>query len=238
MKKKIAVLSLAIAIIAIAVVGGSLAWFNDTDEVTNTFIVGDIDIEQHEKDNDGNAFVQNQTMLPIVNTTAPSTDANYIDKVVTVENTGKNDAYVRTIVALEQGSIAADEFVNIIMTNSDYKSSQNNYSAHWDRELAATDVEIGETKYYIYVYTYCGPTSNPNGILAPGAASYPSLLQVYMKPNATNEDVEALDGNDNGKYDILVLSQAVQTAGFDDAQTALNTAFGEVNKTNLKVWFN
>lgn len=161
---------------------------------------------------------------------------NVIDKFVFVTNTGKNDAYVRTIVALEQGSITAENFQNIIMTNSDYKSSESNYSGHWEREVAATDVVIGGTEYYIFVFTYCGPTSNPTGILAPGAASYPSLLQVYMKPEATNEDVVAIDGNANGKYDILVLSQAVQAAGFADAATALDTAFGDVTATTAATW--
>ena len=161
---------------------------------------------------------------------------NVIDKFVFVTNTGKNDAYVRTIVALEQGNIAADNFMNVIMTNSDAKGQENNYQGHWEKETAATDVVIGGTKYVILVYTYCGPTSNPTGILAPGAASYPSLLQVYMKPEATNADVAAIDGNKNGKYDILVLSQAVQAAGFADAATALDTAFGDVTAATAAGW--
>jgi hypothetical protein len=159
---------------------------------------------------------------------------NVIDKFVFVTNTGKNDAYVRTIVALEQGSVEANNFENIVMTNSDYNSSEG--PGHWEREVAATDVVIGGTKYVILVFTYCGPNSNPTGILAPGAATYPSLLQVYMKPEATNEDVAAIDGNANGKYDILVLSQAVQAAGFADAATALDTAFGDVTATTAAEW--
>jgi hypothetical protein len=161
---------------------------------------------------------------------------NVIDKFVFVTNTGKNDAYVRTIVALEQGNIEADDFENVIMTNSDAKGQENNYQGHWEKETAATDVVIGGTEYYIFVFTYCGPTSNPTGILAPGTASYPSLLQVYMKPEATNDDVAAIDGNANGKYDILVLSQAVQAAGFDNAATALDTAFGDVTATTAAEW--
>ena len=48
MKKKLMVTALAVALVAIAV-GGTLAWFNDTDEVTNVFTVGSVDIEQKEK---------------------------------------------------------------------------------------------------------------------------------------------------------------------------------------------
>ena len=63
-------------------------------------------------------------------------------------------------------------------------------------------------------------------LLTAGSVSYPSLLQLYMRPWATNEDVKAIDSNENGLYDILVKSQAVQVNGFKDAKTALDTAFG------------
>ena len=53
-----------------------------------------------------------------------------------------------------------------------------------------------------------------------------------MKATATNEDVEKIDGNKNGTYDILVVSQAIQVAGFADAETALNAGFGDITTTN------
>ena len=59
---------------------------------------------------------------------------NVQDKFVFVENTGKTDAYVRTWFAFEQGSIAAETFHNVIMTNSD--------TVHWAWAEVATDVEI------------------------------------------------------------------------------------------------
>jgi predicted ribosomally synthesized peptide with SipW-like signal peptide len=48
MKKKIIALSAAIAIVAIVAVGGTLAWFTDTAEVTNTITVGNVSIELDE----------------------------------------------------------------------------------------------------------------------------------------------------------------------------------------------
>ena len=44
-KKKILVLALSIAMVAILAVGGSLAYFTDKDEATNTFTVGNVKIE-------------------------------------------------------------------------------------------------------------------------------------------------------------------------------------------------
>ncbi|MBQ4075226.1 MAG: hypothetical protein IJD39_08490 [Clostridia bacterium] len=141
-----------------------------------------------------------------------------MDKFVFVKNTGASDAYVRTWFAFEQGSVAGDKFENIIKTNGD--------ADHWAWKTVANDVEIGDNKYVVAYATYTGPKSNPTGILAAGDTSYPSLLQVYMMPTATNDDVKAIDGNGDGLYNILVFSQAVQTINFPNAETALNAAFG------------
>ena len=45
MKKKILALSLCVVMLAIAIVGGTLAYFTDTDKEVNTFTVGNVDIE-------------------------------------------------------------------------------------------------------------------------------------------------------------------------------------------------
>ena len=44
MKKKIIAVCLIVAMAAIAVVGGTLAWFTDDEVATNTFTVGNVDI--------------------------------------------------------------------------------------------------------------------------------------------------------------------------------------------------
>lgn len=52
MKKKIIAIAAAVAILAVAIVGGTLAWLTSTDTVTNTFTVGNVDITllEHEVD--------------------------------------------------------------------------------------------------------------------------------------------------------------------------------------------
>ena len=94
MKKRLVVTSLVIALIAVAV-GGTLAWSNDTDEVTNVFTVGSVDIEQKEVFDEETA-----QLLPVVGTDPTVATDNYIEKKVTVSNVGKNDAYVQTYVAV------------------------------------------------------------------------------------------------------------------------------------------
>ncbi len=167
---------------------------------------------------------------------------NAQDKFVTVENTGRTDAYVRTLVAFELGEIAAADFGKVIMTSSRSTTDNDNLGQPWFKNEIGV-IEIDGNNYVVVEYVYHGAQlsdsiRHENGVLPAGDTTYPSLCQVYLKHNATNEDMENIDGNKNGTYDILVLSQAVQTAGFADAATALETAFpkGE-NNANVPGWF-
>lgn len=146
---------------------------------------------------------------------------NAQDKFVTVENTGKTDAYVRTLVAVECGS-------------TDGSLVGTSYHGNWDKNPIGI-ITIDGNKYYLIEYTYEGASDNSRhvgGVLPAGETSYPNLSQVYIKSEATNEDMEKIDGNGNGTLDILVLSQAVQADGFSGAQIALDTAFGKITTEN------
>ena len=65
MKKKILVLCLVVALAVTAVVGGTLAYFTDTDEETNTFTVGNVKIDllesQYHRVNAGKGNAVGQT---------------------------------------------------------------------------------------------------------------------------------------------------------------------------------
>ena len=162
------------------------------------------------------------------------TSKNAQDKFVTVENTGKSDAYVRTVIAFEIGSLDAGRFPAVIRRSS-FMSDQGVWEVN---DIGI--VEIDGNNYYVSEYIYEGAKSlggvHENGVLPAGDTTYPSLCQVYMTASATNEDCEKIDGNNNGTYDILVVSQAVQVAGFADAKTALNTAFGKSSEKAAE-WF-
>ena len=146
---------------------------------------------------------------------------NVLDKFVFVENTGKSDAYYRTIILLEYDETETKNSSGQSMIHYNFNG---NALFTWKHDVGT--VEVNGEKYDVIVATY-------NNALKPSTVSRPSLLQVGMDAEATN-DIVAKFGT---TYDILVLSQAVQTAGFADAATALNTAFGEVNATNVAEWF-
>lgn len=140
---------------------------------------------------------------------------NVVDHVVFVENTGKNAAYIRTVIAIE-APVGLD--VNKIHINT------NKDGIAWETINNAT---IKGVNYLVMVATY-------EEAIAGGAPTAPSLLQLYLDPTTVNEDT-ALFGD---TWDVLVLSQAVQTTGFQTpdgvlpADHALDVAFGDITATN------
>ena len=150
--------------------------------------------------------------------------SNAQDKFVTVENTGKTDAYIRTLVAIEIGS-------------ADGSLIGTSYHNTWNKTEIG-EITIDGNNYMLFEYAYeggeltDGTWRHQNGILPAGDTSYPNLSQVYISAAATNEDMVKLDGNQNGALDILVVSQAVQAKGFADADTALDAAFGDITEQN------
>lgn len=104
MKKKITALFLCVALAAIAIVGASLAYFTDTDNETNTFAVGNVKIdliEQERGENGLQPFTQDKKLSPIIGSAQGEKDElgmptakNYVDKMVTVRNTGSEKAYI------------------------------------------------------------------------------------------------------------------------------------------------
>lgn len=165
-------------------------------------------------------------------TFVPATNAQ--DKFVVVKNTGKTDAYVRTLVAIECG---AEDKAGLFGSS---------YHSAWTENDGITATIDGKT-YVVLEYVYKGGAHlggvHANGILPAGQMAYPSFCQVYLHPQATNEDMTIIDANGNGKVDILVLSQAVQAGnwtaaeGKTAAETALDAAFGDVNAANVATWF-
>lgn len=88
MKKKILALCLVIALAAIAVIGGTLAYFTDTKDATNTFTVGNVKIELTEPNWEGNGSKDAPEVYP----------GEALAKDPTVTNDGANPCFVRVKV--------------------------------------------------------------------------------------------------------------------------------------------
>ena len=88
MNKKIFALMLCIAMLAVAVVGGTLAYFTDEDDATNTFTVGNVDIDLTEPKWEETGKNEAQDAYP----------GEALAKDPTVTNIGKNPCFVRVSV--------------------------------------------------------------------------------------------------------------------------------------------
>ena len=104
MKKKITALCICIAMLAIALIGGTMAYFTDKEEKTNVFTVGDIDIELNEvsevQDKNGGKIEGRATVTATGVKYTNLMPTNKIVKQPTIVNTGSNAAYVRVTVDL------------------------------------------------------------------------------------------------------------------------------------------
>lgn len=231
--KKVLLMCTAYVLVAALAIGGTIAYLTSEDSDVNVMTLGNVSIEQieQERDAEGNLvdFTQAKPAYPAVGpvewdeTLLEVNEGEYkvftdelknvVDKIVTVNNTGKTDAYVRTVVAIEAPDFDPNDLIHI------------NYS----KDVTISDpvtFTMDGVDYVAFAFTY------PEA-LAAGAKSAPSLMQVFLDSEATNEDCAAFGDT----WDILVLSQAIQAAGFDKAETALNTGFGEVNAENVAEWF-
>ena len=250
-KRKILTLALAVCMVAILAIGGSLAYLMDDEHVTNTMVVGNvqINIEEHVKSEDGKSYEDFKsdefTLQPVASAVASGNNA-YYNKVVRTFNTSntKYDAYIRTIILFEVNDKLAADYVNEGNCCPpglhfhyvgepgpgacvDGKISSGS-TAEFDKDLI---VEIDGDKYYVVSFTAADKA----------AIKYDESLHtingVWMDKGITSKTIDGWKDADETetKVEILVLSQGIQSEGLshDEAMAAL----GEINKENVEAWF-
>lgn len=144
---------------------------------------------------------------------------NVHDKFVTVTNNGQNDAYVRTIIIIENPFDRAVEDYIGISWNAGYSDDINSISE-------AEEIPFNNGEYIAYVLTYEKPVKA-------GDTTVPSLRQVYLDATATNE----IAADFGPTLDVYAISQAVQADGFEDATTALDAGHGKIDAAKLSALF-
>ncbi len=255
MKKKITALCLCAALAAIAILGASFAYFTDTDGETNTFTFGGvaIDLIEEQVNQDGTAlepFVQNQTLMPIVGSAQGEKDSfgqpiaeNYIDKMVTIKNTGKSDAWVRAYFAipsaLDDGFDTFNAGMNILHFNFGNQDGKTTYNEQWlwgseaESENSGWnyfETEIDGVAYNVYYADYFEPLAADStteqfvsGVYLDKDVDRNEEGQYVIQRNGTETVIEGFDGLAN----CPVFAVAVQADGFASAADAVTAAFGE-----------
>lgn len=253
MKKKLIAISLVVAMLAVAVIGGSLAYFTDTDEATNTFTAGGvkIDLIEQQVNKEGTAledFAQNQVLMPIVGSAQGEKDKfgqpvaeNYIDKIVTIKNTGKSDAYVRAYFAipadLDDGfEESFNASMNILHFNFGNKDGVSTYNNQW---LWGSVAKPNHSGWNYFVATIDGVAYNVYfadyyKALPAGATTEQFISGVYLDSHVDMKDGEYVDTRFpdadlsilEGTVSCPVKVVAVQADGFKTAAEAIDAAFG------------
>lgn len=252
MKKKLTAIFLCVALVAIAIVGASLAYFTDTKSAENTFTAGGVKINLIEKqvNEDGTEledFKQDQVLMPIVGSAQGDKDKfgqpvaeNYIDKIVTIENTGKSDAYVRAYFAipsaLDNGKETFNAGLNVLHFNFGNKVVDSKvistYGTEWtwehDGEWNYFETTIDNVPYNVYYADYYKT-------LAAGETTEQFVSGVYLDSNVNMDaDGNYIDprfpGADlsilKGTVSCPVMAVAVQADGFKTVDAAITAAFG------------
>ena len=251
MKKKIVSLALAVCLIAIAAVG-TLAYFTDKDAATNTFTAGGVKIDLieqqvNEAGTELEAFEQNQVLMPIVGSAQGEKDdfgqpvaANYIDKIVTIKNTGKSAAYVRAYfaipAALDNGYETFNAGANILHFNFGNVKTDNGLvsteGVQWNwthgNKWNYFETTIDNVAYNVYFADYyqalpAGETTEQfvSGVYLDSHVDMDAQGN-YIDTRFPNADLSILKGTVN----CPVYAVAVQAAGFKSADAAVTAAIG------------
>lgn len=230
--KRILAMVICVALLATMAITGSIAYLQDEARDVNTMTMGEVKITQNElkrTDSGYEKFENDEPLYPAVYVGTATSEApdgivpddtevrigedgfwsNVVgaqDKIVSVKNTGKSEAYVRTWFAFEADANGKLDYIHINWTTR---------PDNVDGTLVEIDEDGAKNKYVVFCVTY------PAAIEA-GATTENSLLEVHMDPRATNEYVAHFGDT----YKILVVSQAVQATNMGESATvALNRAF-------------
>ena len=242
MKKKILALCLIVALAVTAVVGGSLAYFTDTDNETNTFTVGGVEIDLIEQQRNANSsalvpFEQNKNLMPIVGSAQGEqeivdgvklpTAKNYVDKIISIKNTGVSKAYVRVFVAvptaLQNGQTPNAPRYDVLHWNFNGDSCAD---GQWTDEIVvANPIVIDGVEYKIYSRTYTTALDANEVTATPAYIGF--YLDKTVDMNAEGQYTvdwgngpEVIDYDLSEGVEIPVFAQAIQADGFDSAEAA------------------
>ena len=246
MKKKITAIFLCVALVAIAIVGASLAYFTDKDEATNTFTMGNVKIDLQETFDPDTAVLR-----------PGSQTTNKIEKKVWIENTGTENAYVwyewyiPSALDSTDGSTGTNNVLHVNSNGNSWDKYRENskfwkegqtkalpLEQTWDHdpetELGLTvgpegfirTETIDDIQYNVYLVLY-------HGVLAEGEKTTVAMNGAYLDSkvdNAVDEsgDVYYTINGDKINYDftkgvnIIVKAYGIQAEGFADVYAAYN----------------
>ena len=202
-KKSILMAAIAVMLVAVLVVGGTLAYFTDTKSATNTFTMGNVKITLVE------TIVNDPQGARVTENTYNVYPGAVVTKDPVVHNTGKNAAYIRATVNVSN-------WMNLVAAYyPDFKETFPN-----DGYKAALNLLVGELgEGWSVVGVEAGDTFTIGQFDAKFILKYDGKLAADESTTAMFQTVTIPAGIDNANADSLssvkVVAQAIQADGFD-----------------------
>ncbi|MBQ8603511.1 MAG: hypothetical protein IJ410_01520 [Oscillospiraceae bacterium] len=221
-KKRLVALIMVVALALTTLVGGTLAYFTDTDDATNTFVMGNVEIVLDEAKVEYNPedytwTADEEAERVDTNTYGGEEGLLYpgavLPKDPTVHNTGLNDAYIRVKVTMNPYPLG-------LIMNENSGTSRENFEAlvdidedNWTYESEVMENVLDpETATWTVTYRY-------NEIVKAENDTTPLFTTVTIPT-----DLENMYEFTNVPFDMDILAEAIQAASFADANEAW-TAF-------------
>mgnify|MGYP004469640887 FL=1 len=198
MKKKVTAIALAVCILAVAVIGATMAYFTDTDSKTNTFTFGKVDIDLTEDSTDANGAVKG-----VISTGGGITYPGVLPGLVYSK--------VPTVKLADNSLPAYVVITATIPTIYDWEGLFNykiDSAFDWDKKT------VGENTIY---YFYAKETLDEDA----GRTSVTPFTEVKINPALTQEQLGI-----NATFDMVINAYAIQTDGFNGPMAAFWAAFG------------
>lgn len=237
--KRILATVISVMLIATLALSGTIAYLTDDESAINVMTVGKVNVklweQQRELDKYDNPshngkledFEDNKDLVPITNDGTSndswglSTETNYVDKIVRVENIGESDAWVRVFVAVPSeledvnGSGKAalhwnfgweDPATTTKIEYSDFEDAEHplaDFTTEFGTpETVAEDFPIDNINYNIYCFTRKQPLAAYPGVNDDGdpVDDWTAAVMVgfYLDPAVDFSD--KVDPNSNPYY--------------------------------------
>lgn len=194
-KKSLALIATAVMLVAVLVVGGTLAYFTDTDDAENVFTVGGVKISLIEQQKGANGLVdfeQDKALVP-----GTSSDGNAVSKIVTVKNSGANDAWVWV-----------DMLIPSALLNSENPTNQSFNALHYNEYGAFSQDYWNSPKYGISANNSAVTDgvfkANDDGTFSPTNEAMVNIAADTVWTNWEKVGTEKIgEGNDAIEYTIM-----------------------------------
>jgi len=199
MKKKITTIALLLAFAAIAITGGTLAYFTDTDDATNTFTMGNVEIVLNEavvsKTIDNKWVIENSQNRTKSNHYYGVYPGAIVPKDPTIHNTGMNAAYVRLKVTIADSVMSHYENFDKLVNNT--------LHADWTYKVSSDD---GNSRTYALTY---------QKVLNSNDSTPAAFTHIIIPAELTSDEAAAINS-----FEIKIVAEAIQAEGFNNVTDA------------------